>query len=201
MAGVDQVIRRDDEAKEQILRPMFGSEWATARTFPNHIVRGGERITVGDAVFAVTDLGPGESPHDSLWSLESDGPPHVFIGDSVYSHMHAFLGDGFYDRWLANLARAKRDLPPDATLFMGHGEPATGHAMLDWQTNYIQRFVEILRAAVEREGLSGDALADAATARMKAFLPSDDLLFLLRLSVEPMRNRLGLASREREVRS
>ena len=58
-----------------------------------------------------------------------------------------------------------------------------------------------LRAAVEREGLYGDALADAATARMKAFLPSDDLLFLLRLSVEPTRNRLGLATREREVRS
>jgi hypothetical protein len=26
---------------------------------------------------------------------------------------------------------------------------------------------------------------------MKAFLPSDELLFLLRLSVEPMRERLG----------
>ena len=201
VAGVDQVIRRDDDAKEQILRPMFGSEWATTRTFANQIVPGGDRITVGDAVFAVTDLGPGESPHDSLWRLESDGPPKAFVGDLVYGHMHAFLGDGFYDRWLANLARAKRELPVDATLFMGHGEPVTGHAMLDWQANYIQRFVEILRTAVEREGLYGDALADAATARMKAFLPSDDLLFLLRLSVEPMRNRLGLASREREVRS
>ena len=197
VAGVDQVIRRDDDAKERILRPMFGREWATTRTFPNQIVPGGDRITVGDAVFAVTDLGPGESPHDSLWRLESDGPPKAFVGDLVYGHMHGFLGDGFYDRWLANLARAKRELPADAMLFMGHGEPVAGHAMLDWQANYIQRFVEILRAAVEREGLYGDALADAATARMKAFLPSDDLLFLLRLSVEPMRNRLGLATRER----
>jgi hypothetical protein len=86
-------------------------------------------------------------------------------------------------------------------LYMGHGEPVSGHAMLDWQANYIQRFVELLRAAVEREGLHGDALADAVTARMKAFLPTDALLFLLRLSVEPMRNRLALASREREARS
>ena len=199
--GVDQVIRRDDDAKEQILRPMFGNEWAATRTFPNRIVQGGERVTVGDAVFAVTDLGPGESPHDSLWRLESSGPPKMFVGDLVYSHMHAFLGDGFYDRWLANLARAKRELPADAMLFMGHGEPVTGHAILDWQTNYIQRFVDILRTAVEREGLQGDALADAVTTRMKAFLPSEALLFLLRLSVEPMRNRLALATREREVRS
>ena len=201
VAGVDQVIRRDDDAKEQILRPMFGNEWATARTFPNHLVQEGERITVGDAVFAVTDLGPGESPHDSLWRLESDGPPKAFVGDLVYGHMHAFLGDGFYDQWLANLERAKRELPADVMLFMGHGEPVTGHAILDWQTNYIQRFVDILQSAVEREGLHGDALADAVTTRMKAFLPSEALLFLLRLSVEPMRNRLALAPREREVRS
>ena len=201
VAGVDQVIRRDDDAKEQILRPMFGNEWATARTFPNHLVQEGERVTVGDAVFAVTDLGPGESPHDSVWRLESVDPPKVFVGDLVYSHMHAFLGDGFYDQWLANLERAKRELPADVMLFMGHGEPVTGHAILDWQTNYIQRFVDILQSAVEREGLHGDALADAVTTRMKAFLPSEALLFLLRLSVEPMRNRLALAPREREVRS
>jgi glyoxylase-like metal-dependent hydrolase (beta-lactamase superfamily II) len=195
--GVDRVIRRDDDAKEQILRPMFGNEWATARTFPNRIVQGGERVTIGDVVFAVTDLGPGESPHDSLWRLESGGPPKTFVGDLVYSQMHAFLGDGFYDRWLANLERAKRELPRDAMLFMGHGEPVTGHEMLDWQRNYIQRFIEVLRSAVEREGLQDDALADAVTARMKAFLPSDDLLFLLRLSVEPMRNRLALPTREK----
>jgi len=194
VAGVDQVIRRDDDAKEQILRPMFGNEWATTRTFPSRIVQGGERVTVGDAVFAVTDLGPGESPHDSLWRLESGGPAKVFVGDLVYSHMHAFLGDGFYDRWLANLERAKRELPADVMLFMGHGKPITGHGMLDWQTNYIRHFVESLQLAVERERLQGEALLDAVTARMRAFLPSDDLLFLLRLSVEPMRKRLAFAT-------
>ena len=64
VAGVDEVIRRDDAAKEQILRPLFGDEWAAVRTFPNRTVRGGERVTIADAVFTVTDLGPGESPHD-----------------------------------------------------------------------------------------------------------------------------------------
>jgi glyoxylase-like metal-dependent hydrolase (beta-lactamase superfamily II) len=201
VAGVDRVIRRDDDAKEQILRPMFGSEWPATRTFPNRIVQGGERVAIGDAVFAVTDLGPGESPHDSLWRLESGGPPSVFVGDLVYSHMHPFLGDGFYDRWLANLERAKRELAADAMLFMGHGEPAAGHGILDWQATYLQHFVQTLQAAVEGEGLQGDALADAVTARMKAFLPSDDLLFLLRLSVEPMRTRLRLATREHQVRT
>ena len=194
VAGVDEVIRRDDAAKEQILRPMFGNEWAAARTFPNRIVRGGEPVKIGDAVFAVTDLGPGESPHDSVWRLESGGATQAFVGDLVYSHMHAFLADGFFENWLANLQRARRELPADTTLFMGHGQPVAGLDILQWQTNYIERFVDVLRAAVERDGLQGDALAGAVTAAMKEFLPSDDLLFLMRLSVEPMRARLALGS-------
>src|SRR5262249_47442009 len=68
--GVAGVIRRDDAAKEVILRPMFGEEWPRARAFPNRTVRDGERVTLGGAHFTVTDLGPGESPHDSLWVLE-----------------------------------------------------------------------------------------------------------------------------------
>jgi hypothetical protein len=98
---------------------------------------------------------------------------------------------------LVNLQRAKRDLPADAMLYMGHGRPVAGHAILEWQANYIRRFVDVLRAAVERDGLQGDALADAVTAAMKEFLSSDDLLFLMRLSVEPMRARLALRSGEK----
>src|SRR5215510_1240886 len=63
VAGVNDVIRRDDAAKEQILRPMFGDEWPKMRTFPNRIVQGGERVAIADAVFTVTDLGPCESSH------------------------------------------------------------------------------------------------------------------------------------------
>lgn len=193
VGGVHEVIRRDDETKEQILRPMFGSEWATTRIFPNHIVRGGERVTIGGAIFTVTDLGPGESPHDSLWRLESEGARYAFVGDLVYSHMHAYLADGFHDQWLQNLRRAKRELPDDISLLMGHGQPATGKALLDWQIDYITRFMEILRAMAEDERLQGDALTSAVTTHMKTMLPSDDLLFLMQLSIEPVRAKLLVA--------
>ncbi|MEP7000529.1 MAG: MBL fold metallo-hydrolase [bacterium] len=190
VAGVDEVIRRDDDSKEQILRPMFGDEWAVARMFPNRIVRDGERVTIGDASFQVIDAGPCESPHDSWWVLETDGPPQVFIGDLVYSHMHGFLADGFYEQWLSNIERAKRELPGDAVLLMGHGEPSTDHAILHWQAEYIQRFLATLKRSAINERLDGESLADAVTSQMKSYLPNDDLLFLLRLSVEPIRQRL-----------
>src|SRR5262245_13171566 len=101
--------------------------------------------------------------------------PQAFVADLVYSHVHAFLADGFVDHWLANLERAKRELPADTTLFMGHGQPAAGVDILQWQASYIHRFLDVLQAGVERDGLQGEALADAVTAAMKEFLPSDDL--------------------------
>lgn len=191
VGGVDDVIRRDDAEKERILRPMFGEEWAKTRTFPTHRVRDGARLTIGSATFRVVDVGPGESPHDSWWVLESDARVRVFAGDLVYNHMHAYLADGFSDQWLANLARAKRELPADAELLMGHGDPTQNQEMLDWQVGYIEEFLEAVRSGAERDGLSGDELTEAVARRMKIYLPGDDLDFLMRLSVEPTRVRLA----------
>jgi glyoxylase-like metal-dependent hydrolase (beta-lactamase superfamily II) len=193
IAGVDDAIRRDDAEKERILRPMFGDEWATERMFPTKRVRDRDSVTVGSMTFRVIDVGPGESPHDSWWLLESGGRPAAFVGDLVYNRMHAFLADGFSSEWLANLERAKQELPPDAELFMGHGEPAQGLAILDWQIAYIESFLAAVRAGAEKDRLTGDALNEAVARRMKRYLPSDDLEFLMRLSIEPARLRLEAA--------
>ena len=191
VGGVDDVIRRDDAEKERILRPMFGDEWATIRTFPTHRVQGGDRVGIGGATFRVFDVGPGESPHDSWWMLESDVQARVFAGDLVYNHMHAYLADGYGDQWLANLARAKRELPGDAELFVGHGNPTGGPEILDWQAGYIDAFLAAVRAGAEKDGLTGDDLTESVARRMKTYLPNDDLEFLMRLSVEPTRIRLA----------
>jgi glyoxylase-like metal-dependent hydrolase (beta-lactamase superfamily II) len=167
--GVQRMTRRDDAEKESNLRPMFGDEWARVRQFPNRVVHDGERLTAGGATFWVVDAGPSESRHDSCWILEGEGPTRVFTGDLVYSHMHAYLADGFHEAWLADLEKAKRDFPQDVQLYVGHGKPTEGHALLNWQAEYIKRLLEVLRASVERERLQGDALAEA------------------RLSVEPLR--------------
>ena len=190
VAGVRDGIRRDDDAKERILRPMFGDEWPKQRAFPNRIVNDGARVSVADAAFRVVDVGPGESPHDSWWILEGDGPLTAFVGDLVYSHMHGYLADGYHESWLQNIARARRELPEDVRLMMGHGEPGAGHSLLEWQAEYINRMLEAIRTAVDRDGLDGDALADAVTTNMKSFLPTEDLLFLTRLSVAPLRRQI-----------
>src|SRR5215207_8315374 len=107
--GVIDVIARDDDEKEQVLRPMFGDEWAAERTFPNTAIGDGESVSFDDVTFTAIDLGPSESPWDSPWVLGEDERT-VFLGDQIYDHRHCFLADGFHQEWLANI-ETLRELP------------------------------------------------------------------------------------------
>jgi glyoxylase-like metal-dependent hydrolase (beta-lactamase superfamily II) len=173
--------------KEEILRPMFGDEWAHERTFPNTSIADGETFTIDDAVFKVIDLGPSESPHDSPWALGED-ERIVFLGDQIYGHKHSFLADGFFRDWLQNIERLRGRFPSDAVFHIGHGGPASAEDW-DWQRNYITTFVDAVTAA----DWSDPARAKVAVvAEMTAFLPPDDQQFLMELSVEPLAEQLGL---------
>lgn len=197
VAGVDHAIRAQDAEKERVLRPMFGDEWPRRRLFPNRTLAHGESVSFDGIAFSVEDLGPGESPHDSIWTLEDTDT--VFVGDLVYNRMHAYLADGFYERWLRNLERARSTFAPHSVLHPGHGGPATT-GQLDWQERYIRTFVDAIREAAGTT--TAEAAVEQVTARMKALLPVDDLLFLMQLSVPALRGAAGPGTHaERDARN
>ena len=185
--GVDQVIRRDDPVKEQILRPMFGDEWAAQRAFPNQTVSDGEVVSLDGIALRVTDLGPNESPHDSIWALENPDR-HVFSADLAYDRHHCYLADGFHQEWLENIARAQEELPAGVTLHPGHGEPCGAEA-LDWQQAYINTFIEAVASA---DWLDADRSRRAVIAQMLDYLPTAALQFLMELSIDPVAQQLGV---------
>ena len=168
---------------------MFGDEWAARRTFPNTPVRDGERLTFDAATFTVIDLGPSESPHDSPWIL-GDDERIVFLGDQIYDHKHCYLADGFHEQWLANIELLRGRFPDDVVFYVGHGGPVALDAF-DWQARYIQTFI----GAVSDADWSDPQTAHAAVvARMTEFLPTEELRFLMELSIEPVAAQLGLTS-------
>jgi glyoxylase-like metal-dependent hydrolase (beta-lactamase superfamily II) len=187
--GVIDTIVRDDPVKEEILRPMFGDEWAAERTFPNTPIRDGESVTFDDATFSVIDLGPSESPHDSPWTL-GPGETTVFLGDQIYDRKHCYLADGFHAEWLANIEQLRGRFPADAVFHIGHGGPVGGE-MWDWQRRYIELFLDAVSNADWSEPEEAKA---AVVAGMKAHEPSDELQFLMELSIEPVAAKLGLLS-------
>lgn len=181
VSGVNDIIRRDDAIKEQILRPMLGDEWPATRTFPNHTVGDDDGLTFDGMQFTALDIGPSESPHDSAWFLGGDRRT-VFLGDQVYDHMHAYLADGFHQRWRSNLDRLGSELPADATLHIGHGGPASLE-LFDWQRGYIDTFVEAVRAS---DATRPEETKAHVVAAVKDYLPGDELQFLMELSIEPV---------------
>src|SRR5262245_38646500 len=187
--GVIDTITADDAVKEQIIGPMFGDEWPSNRVFPNTPIRDGESLTFDDATFTVIDLGPSESPHDSPWVLGGDERT-VFLGDQIYDHKHCFLADGFYDEWLANIETLRSRFPEDAVFYVGHGGPV-GPDMWDWQRGYIELFLEAVSKADWSEPEQAKATIVAA---MNAYEPTEELQFLMELSIEPVAVKQGLLS-------
>jgi glyoxylase-like metal-dependent hydrolase (beta-lactamase superfamily II) len=185
--GVIDTIAADDALKDQIIGPMFGEDWPANRVFPNTPIRDGESVTFDGVQFTVVDLGPSESPHDSPWILGTD-ERIVFLGDQIYDHRHCFLGDGFYEQWLANIEMLRSRFPSDAVFYIGHGGPVGGE-MWDWQRGYLETFVAALGEADWAEAEQAKA---AVVARMKEYEPTDELQILMELSIEPVAQRLGL---------
>jgi glyoxylase-like metal-dependent hydrolase (beta-lactamase superfamily II) len=185
--GVIDTIAADDAIKDQIIGPMFGDDWPANRVFPNTPVRDGESLSFDDVTFTVIDLGPSESPHDSPWVLGDDART-VFLGDQIYDHKHCYLADGFHAEWLANIETLRERLPGDAVLHIGHGGPVTP-ADFEWQRRYIESFLDAVRDA---DWSSPERARAEVVATMTSFLPTDELQFLMELSIEPVATQLGV---------
>jgi glyoxylase-like metal-dependent hydrolase (beta-lactamase superfamily II) len=176
--AVDAIIRRDDQLKEEVVGPMMGDEWPTRRVFPNRTVNHGDDVHLGGMTLSVRELGPGESHVDSLWQLDENT---IFAGDVAYNGMHAYLADGRWRDWLVTLERLDAELPDDVTLYVGHGPPG-GKDLLAGQRRYIETFVDAVEAHAEAiDNGQHSGVVDA----MKRLLPTDSLLFLMDLSIEP----------------
>src|SRR4029453_13529414 len=185
--GVIDTITADDALKDQIVGPFFGEEWPANRVFPNTAIADGESVSFDEVTLTVIDLGPSESPHDSPWILGEEAKT-VFLGDQIYDHKHCYLADGFYAAWLGNIETLRTRFPEDAVFYIGHGGPV-GPEMWDWQRGYIELFVE----AVSNADWSDPERAKAPVGgRMKEYEPSDELQFLMELSIEPIATKLGL---------
>jgi glyoxylase-like metal-dependent hydrolase (beta-lactamase superfamily II) len=177
--AVDEIIRRDDARKDEIVGALMGVEWPAERVFPDRLVSDGERVSLGGLTFAADQLGPGESDMDTLWWLDDRT---VFAGDVAYDGMHAYLADGRWREWLTSLDLLAARLDPAVTLHIGHGGPVTRARLAD-QRRYIEAFVAALDVHAEAVAAGDHAPVLAA---MHAVLPTEDLLFLLDLSIDPV---------------
>jgi hypothetical protein len=82
----------------------------------------------------------------------------------------------------------RRRFREDAVFHIGHGGPV-GPEAWDWQRGYLETFVAAVQPA---DWTEPDEAKAAVVAAMKRYLPTDELQFLMELSIEPVASALGL---------
>ncbi len=181
--SVLDVIKKYDAAKETQWVPVFGDEWPRNRIFPNKTVTDKGAVTIEGVSFTVTEVGAGESDADTYWVANYNGKQHAFIGDIVLEGVHAYLSDGHYKEWLANLQRLKPTMNQMTLIYPGHGVIGDSK-MFEWQKGYIDTYVAAVKRIANGNATLTDTQKAALVAEMKQYLPNDKLEFLIGLGAD-----------------
>lgn len=177
--GCIDFAHEEDEVKAAVAKQYLGDDYPDVRIFPDEVVKDGQVVTLGGVDFLFNDYGPGESDADGTWTFTADGVTHVFLGDLVAQNCHSFFRDGHAHEWLRILDRLRTDLPPDAQLYLGHGDSPAGLDVIDWQRGYIETFLQAVHDVRTHPDPACREAQELVIAKMKEYLPTDTTLFLL----------------------
>ena len=192
LSSVDRALHAIDAGKRAYWTPIYGAEYPTTTTFPDHLVSDGEQVVLDGATFTALDLGQGESDDETIWKLE--GPtPHVFVGDLVMNHVHPWLAEGHSSAWLASLTRAEKIVGPDAIVHPGHGA-VSGSDGFAWERSYLETYRAATRELAQGKSTLTDDQKKVLTAKMEAFLPQAPLAALVAMSADAVAAELAAAT-------
>jgi glyoxylase-like metal-dependent hydrolase (beta-lactamase superfamily II) len=173
--------QKEDEVKSPTATRYLGEDYPKRRVFPNEMVQDGDSLVLGGVRFHFTDMGPGESDSDGVWSfLGQGGVQHAFVGDLVALNCHCFFRDGHVEEWQKILDRLESTYDAaTARLYIGHGASPTGMESLDWQRGYNRAFMKAVADLTDRTLPVSRQTQEKVLAAMKTYLPDDATLFLL----------------------
>lgn len=174
-----EFAQREDIAKAATAKGYLGDDYPDERHFPDHIVKDGDTVTIDGVTFTFTDLGPGESDSDGMWSFEKDGQKHAFVGDAVAYQAHCFFRDGHADEWHKLTERLERELPEDAVIYIGHGPTPAPREAITWQRGYIQTFLNAVDNMEDKSLPVSRDRQEQVIRKMQEYLPGEATLFLL----------------------
>jgi len=176
--GCLDFAKKEDEEKGALGKQYHGDDFAEPRVFPDQIISDGAKLVFDGHTFEFSDLGPGESDADGMWTVKGDGGTHAFVGDLIARNCHSFFRDGHLQEWMKLLDRFEKTLPDDVHFYYGHGEPG-GMAQLRWQRGYNQAFIDAIRAIPNKTPPVDEADQKAVVDAMQRYLPGDATIFLL----------------------
>jgi glyoxylase-like metal-dependent hydrolase (beta-lactamase superfamily II) len=185
------LMRKLEEPKRKQWTPVFGAEWVQKWTYPNTVVKSGERLSFDGVTYSVLDIGPGgDSEANSIWFIEAPKRT-AFLSDLVFNGIHSYVADGHLLAWLANLSLLDRLCTGMDTVFPGHGPAAPPGGLFLEQSAYLTTLAgHVKELAAGRTELT-EADKKELERRMTAYLPGAGLTFLIAMNGDPIAREIN----------
>jgi glyoxylase-like metal-dependent hydrolase (beta-lactamase superfamily II) len=189
--SVLELMRKLEEPKRKQWGPVYGAEWVQRWTYPNGVVRSGERVSFDGVTYSVLDIGPGgDSEANSVWFMESPVST-AFLSDLTFDGTHSYVADGHLLAWLANLSLLERRCTRMTLAFPGHGSAGAPVDLIAAQRSYLLTLAGHVKELAEgRTELSADQKTELER-RMVEYLPQGQLRFLIAMNADPIARELN----------
>jgi glyoxylase-like metal-dependent hydrolase (beta-lactamase superfamily II) len=189
--SVLDLMRRLEEPKRKQWGPVYGAEWVARWTYPNTIVKSGDRLTFDGVTYSVLDIGPGgDSEANAVWFM--DAPKKTaFLSDLTFNGPHSYVADGHLLAWLANLSRLERLCAGMELVFPGHGPAARPAELISAQRGYLLTLAGHVKELADGRTALTDAEKKELERRMSEYLPNGGLTFLIGMSADPIARELN----------
>ena len=189
--AVLDLMRKLEEPKRKQWAPVFGAEWVPRWTYPNTIVKSGEKVVFDGVVYAVLDIGAGgDSEANSIWFVESPKAT-AFLSDLTFNGTHSYVADGHLLAWLANLAQVERLCVGMDVVFPGHGPAGAPGKLMAAQRDYLLTLASHVKELAEGVTELSDEKKKELERRMIGYLPNAGLTFLIGLNADAIARELN----------
>ena len=187
---VIDLMRKLEEPKRKQWTPVFGAEWVQKWTYPNTVVKSGDKLSFDGVTYSVLDVGPGgDSEANSIWFI--DAPKRTaFLSDLVFNGIHSYVADGHLLAWLANLSLLERLCAGMDIVFPGHGAAAAPAELLRSQAAYLMTVASHVKELAKGRAELTESEKKDLEKRMTEYLPDAGLTFLIAMNADPIAREL-----------
>jgi glyoxylase-like metal-dependent hydrolase (beta-lactamase superfamily II) len=157
-AAIIKAIQDDDPLHRRYWSRFYPGKYPTKLVLPASVVKAGDSLIIDTLVLQIEEMTGGESRSELLIYLPKSKA--LFVGDLVFSGVHADIKEGHSREWLANLQAVTVKFPEIGTVYPGHGNPGPT-SLISAQVDYLTHFRNLIssRMNLKHPAVPFDGLA------------------------------------------
>ncbi len=192
-----RTVAEDAQGFMALAHKILGDDFPAHPLLPTHLLTENEVVQVAGLTLATHEMGAGEAP--SLTVITVADSDVLFTGDLVSNRFTPLLTEGHSLAWQQQLVNAPGQFPDVRRGYPGHGQPTDFRELVRLESEYLQLFHDLVKAAMTADGKLSDEAKATITAAMEARYPNQqvvaDIPDLVGLNATAVAQELAAAAR------